>query len=84
MTGIINPGFLPMIHNKSRKKASCITGGLFYYIKSEECEFPKEGNYEIKVFKYNDDELSENTKEMLRYADDSHLVSIYHFKVIYE
>lgn len=54
----------------------------------EECEFPKAGSYEIKVYKYNDDELSQNysesTEEMLQYADESHLVSIYPFKVICE
>lgn len=52
------------------------------------CKFPNEGNYEIKVYKYDDDELSENynkqAKEMLKYAEESHLVSVYSFKVEYE
>ena len=57
-------------------------------IKIRDCEFPHEGYYEIKVYKYDDNEFSENcneqTKEMLKYAEESHLVSIYSFKVAYE
>lgn len=55
----------------------------------EDCSFPWEGSYEIKVYKYDevDDLESDNdtsTRKMMRYMDKSHLVSIYPFKVQFE
>lgn len=56
-----------------------------------DCEFLEEGTYEIKIYKYDDDELDEllvakeeETEKMMKYAVDSHLASVYNFEVVRE
>ena len=52
----------------------------------ENCSFPGEGIYEIKVYKYDTDDVVKvddniSTKDMVKYANDDHLVSVYSFEV---
>ena len=52
----------------------------------ENCSFPGEGIYEIKVYKYDNDDVVKvddnvSTKDMVKYANDDHLVSVYSFEV---
>ena len=52
----------------------------------ENCNFPGEGIYEIKVYKYDNDDVVKvddniSTKDMAKYANEEHLVSVYSFEV---
>lgn len=48
--------------------------------------FPGEGNYELMVYKYDDEDVKpvnrENSEESIGFAEEDHLVAVYPFKVV--
>lgn len=56
-------------------------------MKIDKCFFPQEGNYEVKVYKYDDNEIFDDngleTKEIVDIIDEAHLVTVYPFLVSY-
>lgn len=75
-------------HNDSEMKTS-MPGITQKNIRLEinKCLFPQAGNYEIKVYKYDDDEIIDDdelgTKEMVEMIDEEHLITVYPFLVKY-
>lgn len=49
--------------------------------------FPQEGNYEVKVYKYDDNEIFDDngleTKQIVDIIDEAHLATVYPFLVLY-
>ena len=54
-------------------------------IRIDECQFPGEGHYELKVYKFDDDEAKEvesgDSAAAIEFMEDSHLATTYVFKV---
>ena len=48
--------------------------------------FPGEGNYELMVYKYDDNDVQpvdrDNNGDFMRFAEEEHLVAVYPFKVL--
>lgn len=67
--------------------ASSVEGAVFktHRMSIGLCEFPEAGDYELKVFKFDNDEAeiidSDHEEKADKFYNDEHLVTIYPFKV---
>lgn len=67
--------------------ASSVKGAVFktHRMRIGSCEFPGVGEYELKVFKFDNDEMeivdTEYEDEADKFYDDDHLITVYPFKV---
>lgn len=67
--------------------ASSVEGTTFktHRMSIKSCEFPEVGEYELKVFKFDNDEAKiigeDHEDEASQFYDDNHLITVYPFKV---
>jgi len=67
--------------------ASSVEGAVFktHKISIGSCEFPEVGEYELKVFKFDNDEAeiiaSDHEEKANKFYNDEHLITVYPFKV---
>lgn len=85
--------FTKVLNNNqtNKKNVKSYVGGLsnaITHMSIDDCEFIGPGNYEIKIYKFdNEDEKNfgdlndASNEEILEYANDEHLVSVYPFEV---
>lgn len=85
--------FTKMLNNNqvNKKNVKTYVKGLsnaITHMRIDECEFIGPGNYEIKIYKFdNEDEKKiadlddASDEKLLAYANDEHLVSVYPFEV---